>query len=186
MSIFSKPFAIAAAYYLYNNVITHLPSYTIRHWYLRSILRIRIGRHSAIHMHCFFSNRHVTIGHNTIINRHCYLDGRFGIFIGNNVSISPYCALLSLSHDVNDPHFGAIGKKTVINDNVWIGMRAMILPGVLMGKGSVAGAGAVVTKNVEPYTIVAGVPAKAVGSRAQPLDYTLRYEPYFDTDIVKQ
>jgi len=61
---------------------------------------------------------------------------------------------------------------------VWIGYQAIILPGVEIGEGSVVAAGAVVTKSVEPFTIVAGVPARKVGDRNRALRYQLKYQPF--------
>jgi maltose O-acetyltransferase len=172
------------AFYLYNSFITHVPLYCIRHLYLRKILRIKIGKGSAVHMGCFFAGRIVTIGNNTVINRGCYIDGRGGVAIGSNVSISPECYLLSLTHDPHSPDFAAIAKRTSIGDYVWLGARAMILPGTVLGKGCIVGAGAVVTRNIEERAIVAGVPARKIGERKGPLNYILSYRPFFNSDIL--
>lgn len=179
-----KRLILALTYYIYNNFITHVPSYWVRHWYLRRILRIQIGRRTAVHMGCFFTAKHVTIGNNCVINRHCYIDGRGGIQIGDNVSISPQAYLVSLTHDPQDSAFAVIPRMVRIEDCVWIGVRAIVLPGVVLGQGCVVGAGAVVTKNVEPYVIVAGVPARKIGERTRTLDYMLSYFPFFDTDVL--
>ena len=69
--------------------------------------------------------------------------------------------------------------KVVIEDYAWIGARAMILPGVTIGKGAVLGASAVATKNVPEYSIFAGIPAKQIGIRSRELRYQLNYSPYF-------
>jgi acetyltransferase-like isoleucine patch superfamily enzyme len=71
----------------------------------------------------------------------------------------------------------------VIEDHVWIGARAIISPGVRIGEGAVIGAGSVVTRDVEPYTIVAGNPARFIKERSRDLRYKSRYFPFFDTDI---
>jgi maltose O-acetyltransferase len=65
-----------------------------------------------------------------------------------------------------------------IGDRVWIAYRAIILPGVTIGEGAVVGAGSVVTKDVEPYTIVAGNPARVVNKRSPNLHYALNYQPW--------
>ena len=179
-----KKILISFTYYLYNSFITHVPFYTVRHTYLRRILRIRIGSKSAIHMGCFFSGRQVTIGHNTVINRNCYIDGRVGVAIGNNVSISPEVYILSLTHDPQSPTFQTIPGKVVIDDYTWIGVRAIVQSGVALGKGCVVAAGAVVTKDVESYAIVGGVPARVIGRRNQNLTYSIQYKPLFNTDII--
>jgi maltose O-acetyltransferase len=80
------------------------------------------------------------------------------------VRIAPYVIIIDDDyHDVQD-HFGAVGKKSpiVIEDNVWIAMDAKILKGVTVGKGSVIATSAVVTKDVPPFSIVAGIPAKVI------------------------
>jgi maltose O-acetyltransferase len=110
----------------------------------------------------------VRIGRNSRIGRNCSLDARSPLSIGDNVSVSPEVIILAGTHDVNDPRFAAspVGPWAVsIEDYVWIGTRAMILPGVTVGRGAVVAAGSVVTKDVPPLTIVAGVPAKPIGSR---------------------
>jgi maltose O-acetyltransferase len=68
---------------------------------------------------------------------------------------------------MNDPLFREVLAPVTIADHVWIGSRAMILPGITVGEGAVVAAGAVVTRNVEPYTVVAGVPACPISTRSQ-------------------
>jgi maltose O-acetyltransferase len=175
--------AVALAYYFYNSLITNVPLYWIRHAYLQLVLRIPIGKGSAIHMGCFFAGRHVRIGDHSIINRNCHLDGRESIVIGNNVSIAQDTCILSMSHDAQSDNFEPVRRETIIHDYVWVGIRAIILPGVELKKGCVVGAGSVVTKSVSELSIVAGAPAKVIGSRNSQLQYTLNYRPYFNTDI---
>lgn len=173
----------AAIFYLYNNFITNVPVYAVRHFYLRRILGIPIGKNSAIHMGCFFSGRKVIVGSNTVINRNCYIDGRVDTRIGDNVSISPEAYIISLTHDPQSSSFSTILKPVSIESYSWIGVRAIILPGVTVAKGAIVGAGAVVTKSCGEFEIVAGVPAKKIGTRNQTLDYSIRYFPLFNTDI---
>jgi maltose O-acetyltransferase len=106
-----------------------------------------------------------SIGRNTRISQGCTIDLRSGLAIGNNVSVSPEVMILAGSHDVHAPRFNDIAGFIAIEDHVWIGARAIVLPGVTLGRGAVVAAGSVVTKNVAPLTIVAGVPAKPVGVR---------------------
>jgi acetyltransferase-like isoleucine patch superfamily enzyme len=95
--------------------------------------------------------------------------GEGGIKIGNNVLIGPYSQLYSVDHG----HKGkkpnhrqrSIYSKIIIEDEVWIGANSIILKGVKIGKGAVIGAGSIVTKNVSPYTIYAGNPAKFIKKR---------------------
>lgn len=174
---------MAAAFFGYNGFVSHLPFYGLRHLYLRWILRIRLGKGASVHMGCFVTGRHIAIGDHSVINRNCYLDGRGGIRIGSNVSVSPDCVIISLTHDLNHPEFGVVAKPVAIGDYVWIGTRALLLPGVELGEGAVAGAGSVVTRSWAPYEIVAGSPARKIGDRDKGLKYTLSYFPLFNTDV---
>lgn len=128
----------------------------------------------------------VYIGHNTIlkgyhknkmvigdqswIGQNCFFHSAGGITIGRAVGIAPYVKILTSTHkedDINKPilycdlEFGEV----VIEDGCDVGIGAIILPGVRIGEGSIIGAGSVVTKNVEPYSIVAGVPARLLRMR---------------------
>ena len=179
-----KSFLRALSYYCYNSFISHVPVYSIRHWYLRKVLGIAIGAHSSIHMGCFITGRDIQIGQDTVINRNSYLDGRGGLSIGSFVAISPESYILSLGHDPHSPSFDTIAGRVIIEDYAWLGARAMLLPGIKLGKGCVIGAGAVVTKDVAQFAIVAGVPAVVIGERNRQLDYSPRYAPYFNTDVI--
>jgi maltose O-acetyltransferase len=180
-------FISATKYYVANHIIAKIPSYTIRHWYYRKFFNFRIGRDSSIAMDTFLtgyaSGCSIEIGSNTVINRRCYLDGRVGIRIGNNVNISPEVYVLTLQHDPQSPDFACKGGPVVIDDYAWIGVRAIILPGVHIGEGAVVAAAAVVNKDVPPYVMVAGVPAVPRKERIEELKYTTRFRPFYDTDI---
>ncbi|MBZ9731294.1 acyltransferase [Salegentibacter sp. JZCK2] len=96
------------------------------------------------------------------------------IKIGKNVCINDGVKLLSGSHNINDPVWGLIKKPIFIDDYVWIATNAIILPGVSIGKGAVIGAGAVVSRNVEPFSIMVGNPAKPLSKKR---DAILKYNP---------
>jgi acetyltransferase-like isoleucine patch superfamily enzyme len=159
--------------YLTNYVVTYVPSFTLRHLWYRRVLGFEIGRGSGVNMRNYvwsygpaqIRRDSARIGRNTRISHGCTIDVRSGLSIGNNVSVSPEAMILGGSHDVNAPQFNDVVGFVTIEDHVWIGARAIILPGVTVGRGAVVAAGAVVTKNVAPLTIVAGVPAKPVGIR---------------------
>jgi acetyltransferase-like isoleucine patch superfamily enzyme len=92
------------------------------------------------------------------------------IKIGKNVLIGSLCSIVSTYHDHNRTDVPMKYqqdkfKPVVIEDDVWIGTHATILPGVTIGKGSIIGAGTVVTKNIPPYSIAVGVPAKVIKKR---------------------
>jgi maltose O-acetyltransferase len=127
----------------------------------------------------FLNGRKVYLGDRTVLNFGCLLDGRtYPIHIGQDVSIGPEATILTLGHDPQSPDFADKGGEVVIGDRVWIAYRAIILPGVTVGEGAVVGAGAVVTRNVEAYTIVAGNPARVIGTRSRNLTYSLNYQPW--------
>jgi maltose O-acetyltransferase len=94
------------------------------------------------------------------------------VSIGNCVCINDGVQILTASHDVLDTHWSHIMKPIIIEDYAWIATNAIILPGVHIGRGAVVGAGAVVSKNVQPREIVVGNPATAISKRrSEKLDY---------------
>jgi maltose O-acetyltransferase len=166
-------------HYLANNIINIIPFYAIRHIYYR-LIGIKIGKDSSIHLRVFLDGKNITIGNKTVINRSCYLDGRGALLIGDNVSISPHVHVITVSHNMNSPYFENVFTKVEIQDYAWIGTRAIILQGVIIGKGAVVGAGSVVTRNVDPYTFVAGIPAIKIKERNCNLLYDPTWFPVFD------
>jgi maltose O-acetyltransferase len=168
-----KLVAVRILQYLTNHVVCALPSFALRRLWYGRVLGVRIGRGAGIHLGChlwFYGPGQVrrggfTLGRHSRVNRDCRLDVRGSLHIGENVSISPEVTVLTASHGVDDPLFGVELRPVVIEDHVWIGTRAMIMPGVTLGRGSVVAAGAVVTRSVAPLTVVAGVPARTVAER---------------------
>ncbi len=141
---------------------------------------VRIGQRSSFHWRArFFSPWNLRIGRNTIIGNDSMLDARNGITIGDNVSLSMGVWIWTMEHDPQDPWYGVKGGPVVIEDYAWISCRAVILPGVTIGKGAVVAAGAVVTRDVPPYTIVGGTPAKVIGERNRDLRYALDFHMAF-------
>jgi acetyltransferase-like isoleucine patch superfamily enzyme/glycosyltransferase involved in cell wall biosynthesis len=173
----------ALCFYLANHLFMNWTPYGIRHWFLRRYCNVRIGRDSSIHMGCFVTGYGIEIGDHTVINRFTYLDGRAQLTIGSNVNVSHYVLIHTLTHDPQDPDFACLERPVSIGDHAWIGARAIICPGANVGEGAVVAAGAVVTKDVAPYTIVGGNPAGYIKDRSRELRYRTRYFPLFDTDI---
>jgi acetyltransferase-like isoleucine patch superfamily enzyme len=164
---------------IYNNCFAYFPNKAFRRLYCRS-LGMKIGRGCDVSMGVFLQGaKGIEMGQNCHINRGTLLDGRGGISIGNCVSISHRVALVSAGHDVHSKSFAYVKGKITIEDFVWIGVHATILKGVVIGEGAVIAAGAVVTKSVEPYTIVGGIPAKKIGERVRGLDYKCRFPEWF-------
>lgn len=124
--------------------------------------------------------RNIEIGDDVIINKEVLLDGRGGsLKIGSHVDIAQETIIWTLGHDVNGLKYDSWGGKTTICDYVWIGARSTIMPGVTIGKGAVVGTCSVITKDVPENAIVAGVPAKIIGYRNNPLVYELNYTVWF-------
>ena len=117
----------------------------------------------------------IRLGRNTIVGHGCVLDGRRGIVTGENVNISSGVWIWTLQHDPQQPDFGLKGGPVHIGSRAWISSRATILPGITIGEGAVVAAGAVVTKDVPPFAIVGGVPARVIGERTRHLTYELKY-----------
>jgi maltose O-acetyltransferase len=109
----------------------------------------------------------VRIGRGCSIAAFLHVWGGGGVTIGDRVLIASHVSIVSETHDYTAHPMTetAVRKPVVIEDDVWLGTHCTILPGVTVGRGAVIGAGAVVTKNVEPFTIQAGVPARRVGER---------------------
>ena len=119
------------------------------------------------------------MGEGSVINQDCRLDNRGGISLGQHVSISAGVCLLTADHDPKAPDFATRERPVRLEDYVFVGTRALILPGVTIRRGAVVAAGAVVTKDVPELTIVAGNPARPIGERHPALRYTTEYSRLF-------
>lgn len=115
----------------------------------------------------------LSIGNHCHINASCLIDARGSIIIHDNVSISHRVVIMTGSHDYKAPDFPFMSTKVEIEDYVWIGVNATIIGNVHIGKGAVICAGAVVCRDVEPYSVVAGVPAKEIRKRGKNQSYTI-------------
>lgn len=159
--------------YVTNHVISHVPSYRLRHEWYRKALGVTLGPGASVQLGCYvwfygpgqLRRSGLRIGTNSRINRGCCLDGRGPLVIGDNVSVSPEVAIVTAHHRYDSQDFALESRGVVIDDHVWIGMRATILPGATIGRGAVVAAGAVVSGQVPPMTVVAGVPARPVADR---------------------
>jgi acetyltransferase-like isoleucine patch superfamily enzyme len=102
-----------------------------------------------------------------------------GVNIGDRVMIGSHVAITSLTHDYTAVAMNgtSLARPIVIEDDVWLGTHCVILPGVRVGCGAVVAAGAVVTKDVPPYTVVAGVPARLLKRRPEVMDATAALPP---------
>lgn len=124
---------------------------------------------SILHVYNFRNLPHafIRIGNDSLIGEYNVLRGQGGITIGDRVYTSPLVQILAVNHVYDDPRRpmvdqGITAEGIVIEDDVWIGSGAIITDGVRIGAGAVVAAGAVVTRHVEPHTVVGGVPAKLI------------------------
>lgn len=122
---------------------------------------------------CDFGNR-VKFGYNVFINHSVVLSASGGIEFEDGVMLAPCVRIASINHDFNNRHSIYTYGKVLIKKNAWIGMNAVITPGVTIGENAVVGAGSVVTKDVPDNCVVAGVPAKVI-KRLDPKDQKEKY-----------
>jgi acetyltransferase-like isoleucine patch superfamily enzyme len=143
-------------------------------------LGVKIGQHTAFGWRArFFYPSGIKIGDHCVIGNDGFFDGRQGITIGNDVVLSMGVWIWTWQHDPQSPTFESTGGPVVIDDYAWVSSRVTVLPNVCIGKGAVVAANALVTKDVAPYTIVGGVPARAIGERTRELAYHLDYRLSF-------
>lgn len=129
-----------------------------------------IVMHGAVlHVYNFRGLPHsgIKIGRESLIGEYSIIRGQGGVTIGDRVFTSPFTQIIAVNHIFDDPerpfiHQGITAQGIVIEDDCWLGAGAVITDGVRVGKGSVVAAGAVVTKDVPPHSVVAGVPAKVI------------------------
>lgn len=158
-----------------------IPSHSVRDWLYRHVFGIKMGKGSIIYFGAEIRcHSRLSIGKNSIIGDRAILDARNRITIGNNVNFSTGVQIWTEQHSHGDPWFRCISDEKFevrIDDRAWIGPRVTILHSVHIGEGAVVAAGSVVTKDVEPFTIVAGIPARKIGTRSRNLRYTLPPDP---------
>jgi acetyltransferase-like isoleucine patch superfamily enzyme/coenzyme F420-reducing hydrogenase beta subunit len=153
-----------------NHIVPIIPSRHFRQFVLK-MAGVKIGKNLSMYNSIEFRRPSaLVIKDNCSIGKHVLLDARSGLTVNNCAVIASHVLIWTLHHDYNDPDFCTIGKPVEIGEYSWICSRAIILPGVKIGKGAVVAAGAVVTKDVEPFTVVGGVPAKKIGIRKE-MDY---------------
>lgn len=139
----------------------------LRTWFARRICK-SIDKTANIEKNAHF-NPHVTVGKRSSLGVDSELDGP--VTIGENVMMGPEAVILTRNHRHDDTTRPMIVQgyepyqPVVIEDDVWIGRRVTILPGVTIAKGCIIAAGAVVTKSTEPYSVYGGVPAKKIAQR---------------------
>ncbi len=129
-----------------------------------------IVMHGAVlHVYNFRNLPHagIHIGQDSLVGEYNVIRGQGGVSIGDRVYTSPFTQILAVNHVFDDPQRpfveqGITAEGIVIEDDVWIGAGAIITDGVRVGQGAVIAAGAVVTEDVPPHTVAAGVPARVI------------------------
>ncbi len=155
------------------------PSHRVRGFFYRRAGLI-IDRTSSIHWRAeFYAPERITIGKHCTIGDSAFLDGRSGLTIGNSVNLGSHVTIYTRQHDVDSRDFAETGAPVMVGDYAWISSHSIVLPGVAIGEGAVIAAGAVVSKDVEPYTVVGGNPARYIRDRSRDLHYKLGYAKRF-------
>jgi len=128
-----------------------------------------VMHHAELHVYNFRNLPHagITVGRNSLIGEYNVIRGQGGVRIGDRVYTSPLVQIAAVNHVFDDPtrpfvEQGITAQGITIEDDVWIGAGAIITDGVTVGRGAVVAAGAVVTADVPPHTVVAGVPARVI------------------------
>jgi acetyltransferase-like isoleucine patch superfamily enzyme len=150
------------------NMTGRLCIHTFRHALYRQVFRISVPKDSTIQCGArFFHPWRIRIGSHSIIGDHAFLDGRAGLYIGNNVTIAGDVKIFTMNPDGDDPRFAGQDAPVIIRDQADIGSRVTILPGVTINEGAAVASGSVVTGDVPAWALVGGVPAIFIRGRVE-------------------
>lgn len=163
-------------YYLFAQFIPMQPfpffkvGYKIRYFFVKRILK-SCGKGVIVKNKSYFGNGNkLKIGNHSQLGQNCRIGGP--VTIGDYVLMGPDVVIMAVTHDTSDlnmhmtdPNQPSIEKEVVIGNDVWIGTRAILLPGISIGDNCIVGSGAVVTKSFPPYSVIGGVPAKLIKKR---------------------
>ena len=156
------------------SIIKHIPSRTLRTCLLRwagASISKSVSMFASVDIRF---PKGLQIEEGCAIGPRVLLDARKGLLIHKNATIAYDAIIWTMHHDMNSSDFHAVGGSVEIGEYAWICSRSIILPGVRIGRGAVVASGAVVTNDVEDYSIVGGVPAKKIGERN---NHDLNYIP---------
>lgn len=166
--------------------VSYIPSHHIRNLIYKRVYLVKMMPKSIIYFGAEIRGSYnLKIGEGAIIGDKAVLDARRGgIEIGDNVQLGSFVKLWTGSHDHDDPYFRSTpGKRgpIKIGNRAWLGPNVTVLHSVTIGEGAVIAAGSVVTKDVEPYAIMGGIPAKKIGERSHDLRYQFNgeYSPFY-------
>lgn len=168
-----------AQYIFLNRFVNKIPS-----WAIRRLIYVKCGMHLHENARIGIGTvvicpHNISIGERSVINENCFLDGRGGLKIGRDTSISAYTKILSASHRSNGKNFQYYTRKTIIGKHVWIGLGAVILDGSKVEDDTIIGAGAVLKGCTSKKDIMVGNPAKCIKKREMHNDYHLEYKAFF-------
>ena len=168
---------VMLSYYRYSQFqVGRIPSHHVRNWLYKNVYGVTMAKGVVVYFGAEIRGSwNLTLGKGCIVGDQTILDARRdGIDIGENVNISSNVSFYTDSHDYNDPYFRASSEKVggiKVGSRAWIGPNSVILHGISIGEGAVVAVGSVVKKDVPPYTVVGGIPARKIGIRNQNLKY---------------
>jgi len=166
---------LVVSYEFFMKVIFSLPRYTTCNYLKKKFLELNgavIGKNVTFYPGVWIApGRNLVVGNDVDFALGVLVTTSGGVTIGDRTLIGYRSQILSSNHRIPEKcgrifGSGHIHKKVKIGNDVWIGANAIVLPGVTIGEGAVVAAGSVVTKDIEPYTIVAGNPARLIKNRA--------------------
>ena len=174
-----RKFLRCAAEACINYIVAYIPSWWIRKGCYR-LLGMKIGKGSRINQRVYiFSPWKISIGKNTMINSFSLLDGRGGLVIGDNVSVSMRAVIYSASHKSYSNTFEYYEKTTTIGNCAWICVNSVLLPGTQIADRCIVSANSVLKGKTEVGGVYAGIPACFVRTRELDTDYQLDNTYYF-------
>lgn len=160
-------------YFFANSIITHIPSWTIRKR-LFKLIGMKIGKSHILRGVVTDGWNGIVIRNGVCINQRCHIDGRGGLIIEDNVSISIGTVILSASHDKDSSDFKYTTRTVHIGKRVWLGANCIVLPGVDLSEGVVIAAGSVaIPQKYEKFGVYSGVPAVKISDRSMNITYDL-------------
>lgn len=166
-------------YLFLNYFVCNIPCWHIRKLFY-VMLGMKIGCKSRIHMKCLvLSPERIHIGERTIINEYCFIDGRGGLNIGNDTSISVHSMLITGSHSKSSSTFAYRPGQIIIGNNVWLGSNSIVLDNSILQDKAIISAGSVFKGKAESNFVYVGNPAQKIKCRNLSEDYTQTYKPYF-------
>ncbi|MDD4849648.1 MAG: hypothetical protein PHO10_02990 [Gemmiger sp.] len=179
MKKFAQKMVEGLSYIFFNCLVCYIPVWTLRKLLYRLFgMKISEGAWIGLGTKVVHPWK-ISIGAHTAVNEYGYLDGRGGLTIGNNVSISIYTVILTASHNSRSAGFVYYTKPVVIEDNAWLGVRCVVLEGSYIEHGAIVAANSTLRGRAEADCLYSGVPATKIRERGLEGAYTLGWSPFF-------